>query len=93
MPRTEGEPTDRSCEDCGGLVVVGQEPVTAETEPGLVASGVWTVGSEWCTNLDCTSNHALSGLTRVGVNDYLCAVCGQALHTPISQVVAHRRSH
>jgi hypothetical protein len=87
------QPTDRPCEDCGGSVVVGQEPVTADAEPELTAAGVWTVGSDWCANLDCPSNHVLSGLVRVGVNDYVCEACGESLRTPVDGVFAHRRSH
>ena len=50
-------------------------------------------GSEWCTNPGCPSNHALTGLRRVGVNDYTCTECGEALRTPMSVVLAHRRTH
>jgi hypothetical protein len=89
----EEHPTDRPCEDCGGVVVVGQEPITAASEPELAAAGVWVTGSEWCSNLDCPSNHVLPGLTRVGVNDYICEVCNEALRTPIGLVFAHRRTH
>lgn len=73
-------------------MVVGQEPVTAEEEPELVSDGIWTAGSEWCTNLECPSNH-LKGLHRVGVNDYVCLDCAETLRTPIGQVFAHRRDH
>ena len=93
MPNPDERATGRPCEDCGGLVVAGQEPVTAEDEPELVAKGIFTVGSEWCTNLECPSNYGLRGLHRVGVNDYLCLDCSMALSTPISVVVAHRRAH
>jgi hypothetical protein len=51
------------------------------------------VGSEWCTNLGCSSNHVVEGLWRVGVNDYTCKACGEALRTPMSEVFAHRRTH
>jgi len=84
--------TDRPCEDCGAVVLTGQEPVTAGAEHEPVAAGKRTVGSEWCTNLDCPSNH-LRGLWRVGVNDYVCEQCGAALRTPMEQVFAHRRTH
>lgn len=87
-------PTGLPCEDCGGLVVVGLEPIDpAMEDPDVVASGVTSVGSEWCTNLDCPSNHVLQGLHRVGVSDYVCKVCGEQLVAPISAVFAHRRSH
>lgn len=84
---------DRPCDDCGGVVVSGHEPTTAADKPELAAAGETVVGSEWCTNLGCPSNHVLRGLTRVGVNDYLCEECGEALRTPISLVFAHRRTH
>jgi hypothetical protein len=90
---TDYQPTDRPCEDCGAVVVAGLEPLTASDDPELTATGVSAVGSEWCTNLDCRSNHAVPGLWRIGVNDYTCKVCGEALRTPMSEVVAHRRTH
>lgn len=90
---TDDQPSSRPCEDCGGVVVAGLEPITAADDPELTATGVTVVGSEWCTNLDCASNHAVSGLGRVGVNDYTCKACGEALRTPMSDVFAHRRTH
>lgn len=70
------------------------EPIDPVLEdPEVVASGVTAVGSEWCTNLGCPSNHALPGLQRVGVNHYLCNVCHEDLRGPISAVLAHRRMH
>lgn len=87
-------PTGRPCEDCSGLVVVGLEPIDPALEdPEVVASGVTTVGSEWCTNLDCPSNHALRGLHRVGVNIYVCKVCREELRGPITFIVGHRAAH
>lgn len=74
-------------------MVTGQEPITAASEPELAATGVWTAASEWCTNLACPSNHVLRGLTRVGVNDYICEWCDEALRTPMAFVFAHRRAH
>lgn len=59
----------------------------------LEAKGLTAAASDWCTNLDCPSNHVLRGLTRVGVNDYICTVCGEALRTPMSAVRAHRATH
>ncbi len=75
------------------MVVAGLVPITAADDPELAATGVSVVGSEWCTNLDCPSNHAVRGLWRLGVNDYTCNVCGEALRTPMSEVFAHRRTH
>lgn len=86
-------PLDMPCEDCGGLVVSGLEPLAGDDDPELDAEGLPAVRSEWCTNLDCPSNHVLKGLTRVGVNDYICMVCGEALRTPMSAVRAHRATH
>ena len=93
VPGADEQPTGQPCEACGSVVVTGQEPITAASEPELAASGVWVTGSEWCTNLDCPSNHVLLGLIRVGVNHYICAVCDEALRTPIDLVFAHRRMH
>lgn len=90
---TDEQPTDRPCEDCGGVVVAGLEPITGTGDPDVIATGVFVVGSEWCTILDCPSNHAVAGLRRVGVNGYTCEVCGKALRTPMSEVFAHRRTH
>ena len=76
------------------MVVVGLEPIDPALEdPEVVASGVTTVGSEWCTNLDCPSNHALRGLHRVGVNIYVCKVCREELRGPITVIVGHRAAH
>ena len=85
-------PIDRTCEDCGGLVVSAPEPFAPGDDPELEAEGQTAAVSEWCTNLDCPSNHALKGLTRAGVNDYICTVCGEALRTPMSAVRAHRNA-
>lgn len=93
VPRADEKPMDRPCEDCGGLVVSGLEAFAPGDDPELDAEGSTTAWSEWCTNLDCPSNHVLRGLTRVGVNDYICAVCGEALRTPMSAVLAHRAAH
>lgn len=49
--------------------------------------------ADWCLNLDCQSNHVISGLTRVGVRRYICSVCRHELTGPTSQVLAHRRTH
>ncbi|WP_191280870.1 hypothetical protein [Nocardioides flavus (ex Wang et al. 2016)] len=93
MARSLHQPADRPCEDCGGVVIAGLEPVTAVDDPELTAAGHFEVGSQWCTNMDCPSNHVVPGVTRVGVNDYTCQVCGEALRTPMSNVYAHRREH
>lgn len=94
MSAAAERPTGRPCEDCGGLVVAGLEPIDPALEdPEVVASGISSVGSEWCTNLDCPSNHALRGLHRVGDSIYLCNVCHEELRGPVSVVLAHRRSH
>ena len=85
--------TNRPCEECGGVVIAGREPITVDSDPELAATGATTVGSEWCTNLDCPSNHAVPGLARIGVNDYTCKVCGMNLTTPTRDVLAHRRTH
>ena len=85
-------PRDLPCEDCGGLVVSGLEPFAPGDDPALEAEGLTVAGSDWCTNLDCPSNH-IRGLARVGVNDYICTVCGEALRTPFSAVRAHRATH
>ena len=76
------------------MVVVGTEPIDPVVEdPEVVASGATSVTSEWCTNLECPSNHALRGLHRVGVSAYLCEVCGEELRGPISDVLGHRGTH
>lgn len=94
MSAAEERPTGRPCEDCGGLVVAGLEPIDPAVEdPEVVASGATSVGSEWCTNLGCPSNHVLRGLHRVGVNIYVCKVCREELRGRISVVLAHRGSH
>lgn len=93
VARNDERRTDRPCEDCGGVVVAGLEPVTTSDDCELTATGVSVVGSEWCVNLGCPSNHVMPGLWRVGVNDYRCKVCGECLRTPMSQVLAHRQTH
>lgn len=90
---SEEVPVERPCEDCGGLVVSGIEPFAPGDDLELEAEGLTAAGSEWCTSLECASNQVLDGLTRVGVNDYICTVCGEALRTPFSAVRAHRRTH
>lgn len=96
--------TDRPCEDCGEVVVAGLEPIDPTLSDRYeVATGVTVVGSdhvdilvqqvEWCTNLDCPSNHLPPGLHRVGVNRYVCNVCGDVLTGPIGTILAHRRTH
>ena len=75
------------------MVVSGLEPITAADDPELTATGLTEFGSDWCTDLDCPSNHVQPGLRRTGVNDYICTLCGQALRTPMSAVRAHLRSH
>jgi len=76
------------------VVVIGQEPVDlALEEPDVIATGVQTLGSEWCTNLDCPSNRRPRGLHRVGVNRYVCDACGAVLTGPMSEIAAHRRAH
>lgn len=84
MEKAEAIATPDPCEDCGGHVVADLEPVVSFDHLEF---------SEWCTNLDCRSNHALPGLWRLGVNDYQCRACGQMLKTPIAAVLAHVRSH
>ncbi|GAB3025482.1 hypothetical protein GCM10011376_11550 [Nocardioides flavus (ex Wang et al. 2016)] len=81
------------CEDCGGTVISGPEPFAPGDDPEPEADGRSKAWSDWCTNLECSSNHVLSGLTRVGVNDYVCTVCGTSLRTPMSAVLAHRATH
>lgn len=93
MSRAEFLPIGRPCEDCGAVVVSGLERIAPGAEPELDALGVIEVGSEWCTNLDCPSNHVQRGLKRVGVNEYVCTNCGETLRTPMSAVFAHRRKH
>ena len=93
MTEASARSTGRVCEDCGGLVIAGREPIDeAREDSEVVATGVTTMGSEWCTNLDCSSND-LGGLHRIGVNRYLCDACGNVLAGPTSSVFAHRRTH
>ena len=92
MPPAE-QSTDRPCEECGGVVIVGLEPHTADSDSELAATGATTIGSDWCTNVACPSNHAVPGVWRTGVNDYSCKVCGMKLTTPMRDVLAHRRTH
>jgi hypothetical protein len=78
------------CEDCGGHVIVGLEPVSPgedDLEPGQTQQRV-----DFCTNPDCSSNH-LRGLNRVGVNHYICTVCRAELSGPIQTVFGHRQTH
>jgi hypothetical protein len=93
VSHADQQPTGRPCEDCGAVVIYGREPIAPGDEPELDAAGVSVVGSEWCTNLDFPSNHVQRGLRRVGLNDYICTVCGEALRTPMSAVIAHRSMH
>ena len=75
------------------MVVAGLEPIAAADDPELAATGLTEVGSDWCTNPDCPSNHVVPGLHRTGVNDYTCTTCGRALNTPMGDVLDHRREH
>ena len=94
VPRADEQTTDRPCEDCGGLVVSGLEPFAPGDDPEIETEGLTAAWSEWCTNLDCPTNHVLRGLTRVGVNDYICTIFrGEVLRTPMSAIRAHRATH
>ena len=73
------------------MVVAGLEPFAVD-DLELTPTEVPEAASEWCTNLDCPSNHAVRGLWRVGVNDYRCKVCGDLLRTPMSAVLAPRKT-
>ena len=90
---TDRRATGRPCEDCGGVVVAGLEPITAADDPELAATGLTEVGNDWCTDPACRSNHVQPGLRRTGVDEYTCTLCGQVLRTPMSEIRAHRRSH
>jgi hypothetical protein len=81
------------CEDCGGMVIVGPEPLGHDDNWDGLLSGQTEQLVDFCTNLDCPSNHALRGLTRVEVNRYICIACGVELKGPMSSVFAHRRTH
>ncbi len=59
------------------------EPIEDFAEPDE-PGGPREVPVHWCPNLDCPSNHALRGLVRVGVNLYVCEVCGEQLSGPFS---------
>jgi hypothetical protein len=86
--------SSRPCEDCRGLVVVGMEPAEPEDHGGSrVVDGVPMNECDWCTNLDCPSNHALRGLHRVGVNQYVCSGCDRTLTGTMMSIFAHRRTH
>ncbi len=63
-------------------LVSGLEPFAPGDDPVLEAEGLTAAGSEWCTNLECPTNHVLRSLIRVGVNDSACKVCFAALRTP-----------
>lgn len=89
----ESQRTTRPCEDCGTLLLVGLEPIDASDDPELLEAGELMVGTDWCPNLGCTSNHVTRGLTRVGVNRYVCTVCATELTGPISTIFDHRRTH
>lgn len=89
------EPPDATqpCDECGTILEVGPEPNSPQDDLEAWEAGEAEIRVEWCPNLDCPSNHVLPGLTRVGVNGYVCAVCGKVLTGPMSQIFAHRRTH
>lgn len=86
------------CPDCGSLVVSGLEPLDGDDgDDGDIQARQLVEHryerSEWCTDLECPSNHTVAGMQRVGVNDYTCSACGDRLHAPMSRVLSHRRRH
>lgn len=94
MAEAVTHPTGVPCEDCGGFVVEGLEPGDpADESLDVVVQGVPMVSSEWCTDLDCPSNHAVPGLHRVDVNRHICKVCRETPTGPIRSVLAHRQTH
>lgn len=83
---------DRPCDDCGTPLETGLEPVSPDDED--CEPGRTHISVDWCPDPDCPSNHALRGLTRLGPNLYVCAVCAAELSGPMRTVVFdHRRSH
>ena len=46
------------CEDCGGRVVAGPEPVAVGA---IDSEGSPTQLVDFCTHLDCPTNHVLAG--------------------------------
>ena len=79
------------CEDCGGRVVAGPEPVDHGVDRDVPTEQV-TQLVEFCTNLACPSNN-LGGLRRIGVNTYVCTSCATELAGPANRVWSHRRLH
>lgn len=81
------------CEECGTTLESGIEPNSPRDDLEAWQAGETEVGVDWCPNLGCPSNHVLRDLARVGVNRYVCTVCGAVLTGPMSQVFDHRQTH
>lgn len=81
------------CDDCGTTLRSGSEPNSPRDDYDAWQAGETTIRVDWCPNLDCPSNHALPGLTRVNLNHYICTACGADLSGPMSQIFDHRRTH
>ncbi len=75
------------------MTITGPEPVGPESDLDGLLPGQSEQLVDFCTNLACPSNSVLRGLTRVGVNRYICTACGAERDGPISSVFAHRRIH
>jgi hypothetical protein len=81
-----------TCEECGAILESGREPNSPHDDVEAWQAGETERAVVWCPNLDCASNQ-LKGLHRVGVNRYVCTVCGKDLSGPMSQIFGHRRTH
>lgn len=81
------------CEECGTPLESGVEPNSPQDDVEAWQAGETEIGVDWCRNLDCPSNHVLKGLTRLGLNRYVCTVCGIELTGPMSAIFAHARTH
>ena len=70
---------------------MGPEPIDPDEDLEYEVAGEHYRLVDWCPNLECPSNHALSrlGLRQVGANQYVCTACGVELSGPPKHYLGH----
>ena len=76
-------------------MVLGPEPIDLDRDLEMSEPGDLFMLVEWCPNLACPSQDALShkGLRQVGANQYLCTVCRSTVSGPSSEYLRHHLTH